>query len=254
MDFTKLNLGVDGDSITAGDQWSYHVYKKLGFATHSNVAVGSSVWYKRTFTRGDKSVTTQNYDDADFAGISGGWEETDDMDELLMRANNCAVVHIQQFIAGYRKGNIPAPDVFAFAMGTNDEENMLGDVSKVLSGKSLEGNENIDLFTEAGAMRYCIQTIAENFPNARIFVNTPIQTARPEHNAKIEKQIREVFIPVCGAMGVQLIDCFHECGICEKFEVIDGEGRYLRDGLHPMENGQEREGLYVASQIAARMY
>ena len=48
MDFSKLNFGVDGDSITAGEQWSYHVYKELGMASHHNVAVGSSVWYKRT--------------------------------------------------------------------------------------------------------------------------------------------------------------------------------------------------------------
>ena len=32
MDFSKLNFGVDGDSITAGEQWSYHVYKELGAA------------------------------------------------------------------------------------------------------------------------------------------------------------------------------------------------------------------------------
>ena len=48
-DFSELNLGIDGDSITAGEQWSFHVYKNLGMKSHSNVAVGSSVWYKRTF-------------------------------------------------------------------------------------------------------------------------------------------------------------------------------------------------------------
>lgn len=42
-DFSELNLGIDGDSITAGEQWSFHVYKNLGMKSHSNVAVGSSV-------------------------------------------------------------------------------------------------------------------------------------------------------------------------------------------------------------------
>ena len=41
--FEDLNLGIDGDSITAGEQWSFHVYKNLGMKSHSNVAVGSSV-------------------------------------------------------------------------------------------------------------------------------------------------------------------------------------------------------------------
>ena len=41
-DFSKLNFGCDGNSITAGEQWSKTVVDKLGFATHHNVAVGSA--------------------------------------------------------------------------------------------------------------------------------------------------------------------------------------------------------------------
>lgn len=81
-DFSELNLGIDGDSITAGEQWSFHVYKNLGMKSHSNVAVGSSVWYKRTFEAAGKTVTTQDYGAADFAGISDGWEPTDDPLEM----------------------------------------------------------------------------------------------------------------------------------------------------------------------------
>lgn len=126
MDFSKLNFGVDGDSITAGEQWSYHVYKELGMASHHNVAVGSSVWYKRTIAYSGGSVTTQDYTSPDFAGISDGWEETDDPVELQKRANNCAVVHTQRFIEEVKSGKAPVPDVFAFAMGTNDAEDCLG--------------------------------------------------------------------------------------------------------------------------------
>ena len=32
-DFSKLNFGCDGNSITAGEQWSKTVVDKLGFAT-----------------------------------------------------------------------------------------------------------------------------------------------------------------------------------------------------------------------------
>ena len=68
MDFSKLNFGVDGDSITAGEQWSHFVYKELGMASHHNVAVGSAVWYKRTIECASGKVTTQNYTAPDFAG------------------------------------------------------------------------------------------------------------------------------------------------------------------------------------------
>lgn len=249
MGTISMNFGVDGDSITAGNQWSWHVYNKLKFASHHNVAVGSAVWYKRTLTCPGGSVTTQDYDDPDFAGISDGWLETDDKEELQKRANNCAVVHIQRFLADVRSGAAPKPDVFAFAMGTNDDIDCLGDPEKALRGKSLTDNPDINLFTEAGAMRWCIQTIAENFPDAQIFVLTPIQAADPKHNAKIEKQIAQVFTRVAGAMSVRLIDCFHNSGICEKFEVEGGEGRYLRDGLHPKENGQALEGSFAAAEL-----
>ncbi len=254
MDFSKLNFGVDGDSITAGNQWSWHVFNNLGMAAHHNVAVGSAVWYKRTIACGDRTVTTQSYNDPDFAGISDGWEPTDDIDEMQKRANNCAVVHIERFISDVKKGLAPVPDVFAFAMGTNDDINCLGNAEKALTGKKLEGNENINLFTEAGAMRWCIQRIMEEYPSVRIFILTPIQTATPEHNYKIEVQIETVMKKIAGAMSVQLIDCFHNCGICEKFEVIGGEGKYLRDGLHPGIEGQTLEGAYATKEIRNNMF
>ena len=87
IDFSKLHFGVDGDSITQGNQWSYHVYKNLGFASHHNVAVGSSVWYKRVLTCEKGSVETQDFNAPDFAGISDGWEPTDDLVEQIGRAS-----------------------------------------------------------------------------------------------------------------------------------------------------------------------
>jgi len=253
MDFSKLNFGVDGDSITAGEQWSHYVYKELGMASHHNVAVGSAVWYKRTIECASGKVTTQNYTDSDFAGISDGWEETDDINELQMRANNCAVVHTQRFIEEVKSGKYPVPDVFAFAMGTNDADNCLGDPEKALEGKSLENNDSVDVFTEAGAARWCIQRIMEEFPLCRVFVLTPIQTATPEHNRKIEKT-RKVLARIAEGMSAQLIDCYGGCGICEKFEVIGGTGKYLRDGLHPDVPGQTLEGRYAAKEIRNNMF
>lgn len=246
--FKELNFGVDGDSITAGNQWSYHVFRELGLRSHHNVAVGSAVWYKRTIKCGDRSVTTQDYNSPDFAGISGGWEPTDDIEELQMRANNCAVVHVQKFIAEVESGEHPAPDIFAFAMGTNDDRYRIGDAEQALAGKTLDDNENVDTFTEAGAMRWCIQMIQQHYPECRIFVLTPLQTADPEHNEKTLKVI-DSMKKICRGMSVQLIDCYSGSGICEKFEIKGGEGRFLIDGLHPKANGQELEGRFAAKEI-----
>lgn len=252
-DFSKLNFGVDGDSITAGEQWSWHVYNTLGFASHHNVAVGTAVWYKRRLNVGGVDVDTQEYGCDRFAGISDGWEPCDDPAEMQKRVNNCAVVHIQRFISEVRSGEQPVPDVFAFAMGTNDDESLLGDADKALTGKALENNADIDLYTETGAMRWCIQRIMEEFPKCRLFVLTPIQTATPEHNKKIEKTIANIY-KIAGAMSAQVVDCFHNCGICEKFEIEGAQGKYLKDGLHPGEDGQALEGAYAAKEIGNNLF
>lgn len=254
MDFSKLVFAVDGDSITAYNQWSYHVYKTLGFKEHVNIAVGSSVWYKKRINTPVGIMTAQDYNDPNFAGISDGWEPTEDVVELQKRLNNCAIVHVQKYISDVKKGILPAPDVFAFAFGTNDELDCLGDADKALTGKSLIDNENINLHTVAGAMRWCLQTIYEEFPNVRVFVLTPIQSATPERNVKNMKLINQVLRPIAGAFCAQVVDCYNNSGIIEKFEVIDGQGKYLLDGLHPAYNGQELQGKYVSKEIKNNIF
>lgn len=233
-DFSTMNFGCDGNSITSGNQWSATVVEKLGFATHHNVAVGSATWACH--------ADTQDYGSEGFAGISGGWLPTDDAHELQMRHNNTSKVHIQKFIAEVEAGEYPAPDVFVFSMGTNDSN--FGSAEEALKGKSLD---EVDVTTMAGGARWAIQTIIEHFPACRVFVCTPIQASRPEHNEANLQKI-EILRKICQALSVQVIDCYSECGITEKLE--DGEGhRYLRDGLHPAEAGQKLMGRYIAKEI-----
>ena len=203
-DFRQLNFGCDGNSITAGEQWSKTVTDLLGFATHHNVAVGSATWACHP--------DTQDYGCEGFAGISGGWQPTEDKHELQMRHNNVAKVHIQKFIAEVESGAWPEPDVFVFSMGTNDTN--LGSVEEALRGKTLD----------------------------------EVQTGSVEHNEQNLKKIA-ILRQLCQALSVQLIDCYAESGICEKFEQPSGRGRYLRDGLHPDVEGQVLMGRYIAKEI-----
>lgn len=238
-DFSKLNFGCDGDSITSGDQWSGTTVDILGFATHHNVAVGSSTWACHP--------DTQNYGSEGFDGISGGWLPTDDAAELQKRHNNTSKVHVQKFIAEVDAGMFPEPDVFVFAMGTNDSK--LGTAEEALKGKSLD---EVDVTTMAGGARWAIQTIIERFPNCRVFVCTPIQTSTPAHNETNTKKI-EILKEICRSLSVQVIDCYSECGISEKLE--DGHGhRYLRDGLHPDKEGQKLMGRYIAKEIRNNIF
>lgn len=233
-DFTKMNLGVDGNSITSGSQWSATVHEVLGFATHHNVAVGSATWACHE--------DTQEYGSKDFVGISDGWQPTDDALEMHRRHNNTSKVHVQKFISEVDQGLYPKPDVFVFAMGTNDTN--LGSAQKALEGKSLE---NVDVTTMAGGARWAIQTIIERFPDCRVFVMTPIQSSDEARN-KLNLEKIEILKEICRSLSVQVIDCYGECGITEKLENGAGE-RYLRDGLHPDKKGQVLMGRYVAKEI-----
>ena len=238
-DFSKMHFGCDGNSITSGDQWSATVVRQLGFATHHNVAVGSATWACH--------ADTQDYGSDGFAGISDGWQPTQDAHELQMRHNNTSKVHIQQFIAEVEEGRYSEPDVFVFSMGTNDSN--LGSAEEALKGKSLD---EVDVTTIAGGARWAIQTIIEHYPNCRVFVCTPIQTANPDHNTFNREKI-EILRTICQSLSVQMIDCYGECGITEKMENGHGE-RYLRDGLHPAGEGQSLMGRYIAKEIRNNYY
>jgi hypothetical protein len=243
-DFTKLNLGVDGDSITAGNQWSYYATQYLGLANHHNVAVGSATFSDRTQTYEGVTYVTQNYDDPDFAGISGGWQPTTDPVEIQKRCNNCARVHVQKFISEVTAGTYPVPDIFVFAMGTNDST--IGTVADALNGKDPDALSAAVRQTMVGGARWAIQKIITTYPNCRVYISAPIQRADATANAKgLEKSI--ALKEISNSLSVGYFNTFGECGITEKVE--SGTAPYLSDGLHPNAAGQQLMGKYLAKEI-----
>lgn len=244
MNIKDMNFAVDGDSITQGDQWSYYVNSNLDFKSHYNVAVSSAVWYKRKIKIKDEIIETQDYVSPDFKGISYGWEDTSDKNELQLRINNCAVVHTQRFIDDVSKEITPVPDVFGYAMGTNDLEEYFGNADKELA----QSFGMTDLFTEAGAMCWCVDNLRKNYPDVIIFMMTPIKAADKLHNQKTEKTIK-IMKEICKTRQIHLIDCYNECDIKAENEKAGEEGKYLRDGLHPKTEGQKLMGDFVSDKL-----
>lgn len=239
---SALNFGVDGDSITAGNQWSYYVTQILGFNTHHNVGVGSATWACKKQTLNDVVYQTQDYDDSNFAGISSGWQSTTDPVEVQKRCNNCAKVHVQKFIAEVTSGTYPEPDIFAFAMGTNDSDKTSAD-SAIATGTEYPSGDM--LFTLPGAMKWCIQKIHETYPNCKIFILLPIQRYTGGNENNLQKI--EIMKDIAKAFSVEVIDMYSNCGISSMLE--NGTGPYLSDGLHPNTTGQKLMGKYAASCI-----
>lgn len=237
--FKGKNLVTFGNSITAaGNSWAYKVSKKLEFGNLYNGSVGGAVWSKRKRTSGDQTITTQDYNVSDFSGISNKYSPNPDIDELQKRINNCAIVHIQKYLSAV---DAIIPDIIMLSYGTNDSfDTTMGDAESVLKEKDLT---KVDLFTMAGALRWSIETLQARFPNAKLYIALPIQSARDTKNNGNLKKIA-IIKKICDGMSVTYFDCYTECGITK-----ENSGQYLRDGLHPNEEGNTVHANYIIRKL-----
>lgn len=245
-DFTSLVMGVDGDSITEGNQWSKYVADILGVAAHQNVGVGSARYACKQVVYNGVTYTTQEYDDPNFAGIAPGTITIDSPEAAQKTANNVARCHIGKFIANVTAGTYSVPDIFCFAFGTNDSVPTDDQVNAAISGSALPSiADSLDM---AGGLRYAVQKIMQTYPNCKIFILLPIQSANATRNANNLLKI-EAIKKVARAMSVTVIDMYSNCGIAGLLET--GTGPYLSDGLHPNDAGRKLMGAFAAEQIIA---
>ena len=136
------------------------------------------------------------------------------------------------------------PDVIVFSYGTNDT---------VYSGKnyifkSYEEIKNLsfknkNFYTLEGGLSSSILLCKEFFPNARIYVFSPIQSKDSFRNSKNLEKIESIK-EICNLLNVNFIDMFNNCKIT--FETENSENPYLYDGLHPNENGAKEIGECAA--------
>jgi hypothetical protein len=248
---SPINFGCAGDSMTARPiRWPLVTAPLLNAVTVHNVAVASARWSKTTqFSSSFPVLPTQNWDDPNFKGISTASPDISlSNDEIQAIANNCAVVHIQKFIAEVTAGNYPAPDVFVFAYGTNTEYSGNGNFTTAMAGKTISRD---DTFSMANAIRWCIQAIMDAYSNCKIFVRTIVQRGNQSHNETFSEPKNALIRQIANKMSVPVIDMYNECGISEKFEVFEGAGRYLTDGIHQNEAGALLDGTFTANAIRA---
>jgi len=253
--FADKNFGVDGDSITAGNQWSKIVADNLHLNSHHNVGVGGATWACNVVTYDGVDYTPQDYDDPNFVGI--GTEAITDPTSAQQAANNCAKVHVQKFIAEVTAGTYPVPDIFCFSFGTNDFVPTQEQVNAAMSATDYPTGDA--LFNMAGAMRWCLQKIREIYPKCTIFVLLPIQRSWQKYqyddgkSAKVNMIQKSDYIKdIAQDFGVQIIDMFHNCGINGCLEKdAPNYGPYLRDGLHPNNDGRKNMGNYATAIIKA---
>jgi lysophospholipase L1-like esterase len=239
--FEGKNLATFGNSITAADNsWAYQLSKKLNFGNLYNGAVGGAIWSKRERKRGSSNtIRTQNYNDPGFAGISNSNAANPDDLEYQKRINNCAIVHIQKYIS---QKTAPVPDFIIISYGTNDLSSVatLGDAAVALRE---ENPDNLDVYTLAGSVKWCLKTLRDKFPGAKLYVSLPIQAKSEKRN---EDNLRKIGVikKLCNGMSVPYFDCYAESGITQ-----ENSEQFLRDGLHPNEEGKTLHANYIIKKL-----
>ena len=141
-------------------------------------------------------------------------------------------------------------DMILIACGTNDGLPS-GEIEPSFTAENeVVAIEELDRTGFASAFRYSIEKLQGMYPDARIFICTPIQGYITTRSYTQTKQKGDYLKLLAGRMSLPVIDTFC-CGICDIYEKKNANGRYLIDGLHPNAAGAKRMGLYNAAAVAA---
>lgn len=230
-----------GDSITAlnvGERgWCKYFNEIIKPSSFVNVAVSGARWcdYSDTVYDGNPLGT----DDAKKNNTMGNQVEKILRGKDSTNPNYSHVAEYDDF------------DIIMIACGTNDGTPS-GDIeSSFTIDDSVVPLEQLDKTIFSSAFRYAIEKLQFLYPDAKIFICTPVQgwiTTRSYSSTKAKGDYLKL---LAGRMSLEVIDTF-ECGICGLYEVKNGNGRDLIDGLHPNVNGAIKIGKYNAKNVIAK--
>lgn len=224
-----------GDSVTAlsGNRgWSTYFNNKLKPELSVNLAVPQSRWCDYEDTVYDGNPTSSNLHNNTMGNqiekILRGKDET--------HPNYSRVEAYQHF------------DIIMIAEGSNDNP-PTEDIEPFFTNNHLPVDiSTVDKMKFAGAFRYAIENLQRVYPNAKIFICTPIQAVDSFRTYDSMNIRRNYLKELANRISVEHIDTF-ECGICGMYEIWHSEGRDLIDGLHPNASGAKKIGYYNAKNV-----
>ena len=164
---------------------------------------------------------------------------------------NSMVTAIEYVLANY--GDY-IPDVIMINSGMNeaDQNPPLGDIDVVLTKTLLEirastsGNYGVN--TLSGAMRWCLETLIVNFPNATIIPLLPFQ-AQINISNNYRNNIMPLMQQMYKLMSLPVVDCFNEGGFYSRFENAPPY-KYTLDGIHiKLGESVNEAGRFVQNQF-----
>jgi lysophospholipase L1-like esterase len=218
-----------GDSMNVNESldigWQYHAFPILKPSSTVNVAVASATWTDEPTTVYDGNPT----------GTS----------------NNVIGNQVQKII---NQAYAP-PDIIIIFAGTNDVLAKVNLTDEQINAEFFEGTTKVDLVNAdrtnfAGAMRYSIETLRNTYPNAQIFICTPLQKANTEVDKYIEiKAKNDLMKKIAARLSVPVIDIMSETGVYGQNAIMSTSTLDHRDGLHLTAVGAKKVGQYIARKI-----
>lgn len=247
-----------GDSITTEGYYINKLRQLLAPSKYYNLAVASATWADRT--------NTTSYD--------GNPQFTGDQKQNVLGNQ------LQKIINNPDVYNV-APDIIIISAGTNDGQPVpistsLQDIIANIDTHFYADSAAIPITnptfddsdtymnhrkTIAGSMRYVVCKLQEMYPNARIYILTPIQGCLSQRDYGSSIAAKQIYISeVAKHLGVPVIHVGEECGIQADFEYQgamwtgpsgsnEKSGRDLVDGLHPNTSGSWKMAKYIARKL-----
>ena len=247
-----------GDSITTEGYYINKLRQLLAPSKYYNLAVAGAAW-------ADKTGTTSYDGNPQFKG---------DLNQNVLGNQ------LQKIINNPDVYNV-APDIIIIAAGTNDgnpvpistsQQDIIANINTHFYDNSAAipitnpTFDDSDTYmnhrkTIAGSMRYVVCKLQEMYPNARIYILTPIQGCYSLRNYGSSIATKQLYISdVAKHLGVPVIQVGDECGIQADFEYQgamwtgpsgsnEKSGRDLVDGLHPNTSGSWKMAKYIARKL-----
>lgn len=244
--FMNKKILTIGDSITAINEtdsawdrsWRKYFKEIMKPSQFSNTAVPGATWRDKDGTVYDGNPVLDGAD-KNVNNVIGN------QIEKILRAKDTTYPNYS------RVAEFDSFDVIIIACGTNDSDNAIPTDTEIETqfhnGQTpIENLSELDRKTWAGAIRYAIDQLRRLYPNAQIFLSTPIQKTGNKYQDIINKNT--IIKKIGKRLSVPVIDSI-ECGVYDmSCPSLGKEGDY-NDGLHLSPQGANKLGKYIANSI-----
>lgn len=240
-----------GDSITAINEsdsnwdrsWRKYFKEICNPSLFINTAVPGATWRDKTNTIYDGNPVTGGADNNE-NNVMGNQMEKILRGKDPNHTNYSKVNDYDDF------------DIIMIACGTNDTEWEIPTQTEIETQFFNDGVPITDLKTLnrkswTGALRYTIDNLRRLYPNAKIYLCTPVQRTGDKYDAIIAKN--KIIKDIARRLSCEVIDSMM-CGVYDMTCPTGGQEGDYNDGLHLSPQGASKMGYFIANKIKNNYY